>query len=96
MARGAIARYVATRALDSPDGLKGFTGSNDEWSYDAPASTSDVFVFKRRATPAPSAKPIAQNQKVKAEILQSSSEIKTIVAHRVASKSAVSATALAD
>ncbi len=27
----------------NPHGLKGFTGSNDEWSYDAPASTSDVF-----------------------------------------------------
>jgi len=47
MARGAIARFVATRALDSPDGLKDFTGASNEWSFDAHASSSDVFVLKR-------------------------------------------------
>ena len=47
MARGSIARFVATRALDSPEGLKEFTGSNNEWAFDSQASTNEVFVFKR-------------------------------------------------
>jgi hypothetical protein len=87
MARGAIARFVATRALDSPDGLKSFTGSNNEWSFDGRASSGDVFVFKRSGVKGSVAKPIAQDAEVKVETL------KPITAQRVARKTPSSAKA---
>ena len=67
MARGAIARFAATRALDAADGLKDFTGSSNEWSFDARASSSDVYVFKRGASKMAGAKVSAGAVKVEAQ-----------------------------
>ena len=67
MARGAIARFVAARGLNSPDGLKDFTGTGNEWSFDAHASTSDVFVFKRGSSKKSDSNPVSRG-KVKVEV----------------------------
>ena len=50
-ARGAVARFVAERGLESPEGLKDFSGGGCEgsWSFDAAASSEDNFVFRRSA-----------------------------------------------
>ncbi len=58
-ARGALARFVAIRGLDSPEGLREFTGSGNEWSFDATASNSEVFVFKRSVSQKKESKQIA-------------------------------------
>jgi hypothetical protein len=87
MARGSIARFVATRAVDSPDGLKSFTGSNNEWSFDGRASSDDVFVFKRSGVKGGVAKPTAQREEVKEKTL------KPITAQRVSRKASSSAKA---
>ena len=79
-ARGALARYVATRGLDSPDGLRDFTGCSNEWSFDAPASTSDVFVFKRSV----SQKKETKVSGVKAEVAEVVSALKKAVLPRAA------------
>jgi cytoplasmic iron level regulating protein YaaA (DUF328/UPF0246 family) len=48
-ARGAIARFIAEGALADPTDLKGFTGLEGEWAYDAAASSEDTYVFRRGA-----------------------------------------------
>jgi hypothetical protein len=90
MARGAIARFVATRALDSPDGLKDFTGSGNEWSFDARASTGDVYVFKRGGSKKADTKTIS-SAKVKVEALRSSSAKKSTTAPRNVKRATASA-----
>ena len=46
-ARGAIARFIVDRELDTPDALREFTGPEDEWVFDEGASSGDTYVFKR-------------------------------------------------
>lgn len=50
-ARGAVARFVAERRLESPEGLRDFCGGGCEgsWSFDAGASSEDNYVFRRSA-----------------------------------------------
>ena len=84
-ARGALARYVATRGLDSPDGLRDFTGCSNEWSFDAPASTSDVFVFKRSVSQKKESKSVSG---VKAEVAEVVSALKKAVLPRAATATA--------
>ena len=50
-ARGAVARFVAERALAAPEGLREFAGGGLEgsWRFDAAASSEDSFVFRRSA-----------------------------------------------
>ena len=48
-ARGAIARFIADRELDTPDALREFTGLEGEWAFDEGASAGDTYVFKRVA-----------------------------------------------
>ena len=88
-ARGALARYVATRGLDSPDGLRDFTGCSNEWSFDAPASTSDVFVFKRSVSQKKESKSVSG---VKVEVAEVVSALKKAVLPRAATASARAAT----
>jgi uncharacterized protein len=62
-ARGALARFAAELGSGSKaagvEGLKGFTGSAGEWSYDAGASDGDRLVFVRGAAKAGGAKKAA-------------------------------------
>jgi hypothetical protein len=96
MARGAIARFIATRALDAPEGLKSFTGSNNEWSFDASASKDDVFVFKRGGNnKSASGKQSAVGKEIKAEVAEFPSSNNTLTAQRVAKKRPASAAATA-
>jgi hypothetical protein len=86
-ARGALARYVATRGLDSPDGLRDFTGCSNEWSFDARASTSDVFVFKRSVSQKKDTKTSAASG-VKIEVAEGVSTLKKAVLPRAATATA--------
>jgi hypothetical protein len=90
-ARGALARYVATRGLDSPDGLRDFTGCGNEWSFDARTSTSDVFVFKRSVSQKKESKTSAASG-VKVEVAGGASALKKAVLPRAATASARAAT----
>ena len=61
-ARGAVARFVAERALSDPEALQEFSGGGCEgsWSFDAAASSADNFVFRRSAGKAAVAAPKAK------------------------------------
>ncbi|KAK3261692.1 hypothetical protein CYMTET_29413 [Cymbomonas tetramitiformis] len=48
-ARGAMCRYIVINRITTPEGLKGFTGSEGEWSFDANKSSGTDFVFTRGA-----------------------------------------------
>ena len=67
-ARGAVARFVAERGLESPEGLREFSGGGCEgsWSFDASASSEDNFVFRRSAGKAAAAAPKAAAAAAKA------------------------------
>jgi cytoplasmic iron level regulating protein YaaA (DUF328/UPF0246 family) len=48
-ARGAIVRFAAESNATSPEQLKGFTGTDGSWSFDAAASSELELVFRKGA-----------------------------------------------
>lgn len=68
-ARGQMCRYIILNRIKHPDGLKDFTGTDGEWSFDENASTDTNFVFTRKAVAKPrkaSAAPARKAKRTKA------------------------------
>jgi len=60
-ARGAFAKYMIVNDITERDDLKGFTGNNDEWHFNASASDENNLHFTRDGSG--SAKPAAKKSK---------------------------------
>lgn len=57
-ARGLICRYAVERGCEGAEDLKGFTGApGDSYAFDAKASTTDTYVFRRVEGAAPKKRP---------------------------------------